>query len=110
MLLQFPVKEGPLAALCVEGALAGLRQEAECLRNLAVDELGTELDRGDGVGFAAGPDATANSIAGFEDQDRATRFGEGPGGRKSRGSCPNNHDVPRRLNHGSISQFPYPSL
>src|SRR5580692_2191142 len=66
-LLELPVEQGPVRAFGIERRLARLVQQVERLRNLPVDELGTELNGGRSVDLAAGPDAPPDAVASLED-------------------------------------------
>ena len=89
-----PLRTGELAEFEIGGACG-----FEDVAREAVDKLGAEFDR-HALGRVDGPDAPADAVARFEQENTQSRFAQQPGGRKTGHTRANDDDIRRFRCHG----------
>src|SRR5580704_10360135 len=94
-LLQFPFLQHPALRRRIDARNPGPRQQRARERRMAVNELGTELDRAFEMRLAACPDAPADAVARFQQKHAPAGTRQAGSGDKACGARANDDDVRR---------------
>jgi hypothetical protein len=107
-LKQLAILGGPVGSRGVERRVAHCAQQLETFRDVAVDELGAQLDRRFETGLVPCPGTTPDPIACLEDEQRGRRFLQRCGGGKPGHAGTDDDDIPGFTCHAEDPPLPRP--